>query len=215
MGVGVDVSSDGTYNECAKAASGEKRVNVIQMPQRGYGITTRRRAIDAMIEKYRLSNEDILFDLGMDDFALPGALKVVHDVHSEGIWATYGNWKDPTGYVCPHTPWNENAFNARRQSNWFLTAPNTMRVGIYKAIPEEWYRIGGTGKEYETNFDAVIGIASVELAGFKRSAGIPTPLICYNRNRPGCACQVWDRNYRQQQYHEIRHKPVLEPLEAL
>ena len=214
-GVGVDVSSDGTYTECVRAAAGDKRINIVQTPKRGYGITTRRLAIDSMIERYGLANDDILFDLGMDDYALPGALKIVHHVHECGAWATYGNWQDPTGYVWPHVIWTREMFAARRRSQWFMTAPNTLRVGLYKAIPEEWWRIGGTGKEYETNFDAVIAIAAAELSGFDRVKGIPDPLICYNRNREGCASQVWDRAYRQQQYHEIRNKPELHPLEAL
>lgn len=203
-----------TFDACADAARGDRRV-VINWMSRVHSCQAKLAAIAALVHGFgQLADDDTLVGLDLDDRFLPGALQKIHDVHKAGAWITYGNWVDQHSergtefrFMTPIL------FEHIREVSWFMTAPNSFRVSIFRAIPEEYFRWNDGHGYYETGFDGSLMFAAADLADVDRIMGIRDPIYVYNRERPENVLQTWPKDHRVRLFDEQRGKPRLDRLD--
>ena len=210
-----DASTDDTYQAAVREAGGMPRIRVIKSGTRCHSNLSIIAAIGTMISEFDLKPTDILMCLDLDDMLAPNAVHRVLREHDNGAWVTYGNWKDQSGNVNVHVPPSPEAFASIRTAKWFLTHALTFRVGVFQAIPEEFFKWKDTDKYYQTAFDASVMYPAVDLAGADRVGGIPEPIYIYRKNHSGSVLRTWPQDHRLKIFAEQRSKPRLERMETL
>lgn len=217
--VTVDGQDDkATYDACSAASAIAPMVLdpriLINWMRRVYSQRAILASIAALIDGFgKLGDPDILACLDLDDAIKPNALQRIHDAHEAGAWVSYGNWADQHGNENKHRPMTGDAFSHIRRVPWFLTHMLTFRVGIFRAIPNEYFRWNDGRGYYETGFDGSAMYAAADLAGADRITGIAEPIYVYNRGRPDNVLQKWPRDHRVSLFDEQRAKPRLHRMD--
>lgn len=197
-----------THRACVRAIENDPRIT-INWTERIHSCAAKL----ASIRILELKDADILVGLDLDDRLLPNALTEIHNAHRNGAWVTYGNWIDQNANVCKEfrllTP---ELMEHVRDVSWFLTAPNTFRMGIFRRIPESFFRWNDGHGYYETGFDGSVMFGAVDLADVGRTIGIKKAIYFYNRNREESVLRAWPEAHRLKVFDEQRAKPRLERL---
>ncbi len=203
-----------TFDACVEAAKGDERIMVNWM-DRVHSCHTKLAAITALVHGFgQLADADILVGLDLDDSLTPNALQRIHDTHEAGAWVTYGNWEDQGGNVNPHAPMTTELFGRVRHAQWFLTAPNTFRVGLFERVPQDFFRWNDDRGYYETGFDGSVMYGVADLAGPDRITSIASPIYIYNKDRADSVVKAWPLEHRVKLFNEQRNKRRLERLDS-
>jgi len=135
------------------------------------------------IHKYGLPN-DVIVLVGMDDELLPNALERIKKECDNGMWMTYGNWKNQHGIGLPsdfQIEFDEETHRTRnyRQVKYRSTAPNTFRKFLFDKINPDDFKVDGSWIMQTT--ESPVMFACLEMCGKERIGVIHDQIYLYNQ----------------------------------
>ena len=197
-----DGSIDGTQTELQRLSGRDKRIICESYPQNN-GAAKRR--YDA-IKRHASSPETVVVFLGLDDHLLPNALETIAKKYEEGVWMTYGNWKNQNGIGLPEDfqlEFDEQTHIDRsyRKVKYRSTAPNTFKKFLFDMIPETDFKINGMW--INTTTESEVMFSCLEMCGKKRIGLIREYIYIYNENLPGGSLKRLGAAYKRKIYNII------------
>jgi len=136
-----------------------------------------------MINNIHPDLEDIICDVDLDDYLLPGALKTVLGTYEQnpGTLLTYGSYCMESG---KHARYNgEYKNNNFRGSKWLASHLKTFKYKLYREIKVRDIN-GHDGKPFMSAGDVALMMPMLEMAGLDRIKHIKKCLYCYNDLNP-------------------------------
>jgi len=174
-----DGSTDETI-EVLKSCSFDDRIVVSRFDDN----VGRCKRIYDVIKNNKISDEDVIICLGMDDRLTPVALEKIKEQYDTGAWFTYGNWQDQFGRVnkIKDIPLEVSIDRSYRRSAWITTAPQTFKKFLFNAVTEKDLQYAN-GKWLETCTDLALTFPLLEQCPIERIHKISDPIYIYNMNR--------------------------------
>lgn len=197
-----DGSLDRTGDELKRLSGRDGRIITEAYPQ-NHGAAKRR--FDA-IKRHAKSPETVVVFLGLDDHLLPNALETIAKKYEEGVWMTYGNWKNQNGNGLPadfQLEFDEQTHIDRsyRKVKYRSTAPNTFKKFLFDMIPEEDFKING--RWINTTTESEVMFSCLEMCGKQRIGLIKDFIYIYNENLPGGSLKRLGAAYKRQIYNIV------------
>ena len=161
-----------------------------------------------------IAPEDVIMLVGLDDELLPGAFEKVGRQYQDGMWMTYGNWKNQRGIVCTvNLDFDDYIHSTRkyRSVQYRSTAPNTFKKKLILKLREEDFMIDG--KWVMTCTETNLMYCCLEMCGRNRIGIIREPIYLYNENRWDGSILRFTREFKNQVHQNFinRHsKPLYE-----
>lgn len=137
----------------------------------------------SMINNVHPNLEDIICDVDLDDYLLPGALQTVLDAYEENpnLLLTYGSYCMESGRAARFNGEYKNS--DFRGSKWLASHLKTFKYKLYREI--KFRDLHGPGGNYfMTAADLAIMIPMLEMAGLDRIKHIKKCIYCYNDLNP-------------------------------
>jgi glycosyltransferase involved in cell wall biosynthesis len=163
------------------------------------------------VKEMNPDDETVIILLGMDDQLRTGALKrIAREYIQKKVWMTYGNWVDqrnrplPANFNFYFDSITHQTRNYRKVS-YRSTAPNTFKAFLFKAIPEDDFKIDG--KWIDSTTESEVMFSCLEMCGEKRIGVILDKIYMYNRNLPNGTLQRLGKEYKYAILAKIKNRP--------
>jgi glycosyltransferase involved in cell wall biosynthesis len=164
---------------------------------------------------------DIVVLVGLDDRLLLNALNVIAEKYAAGCWVTYGNWINQNGRGLPpdfDLNFDDETHKSRnyRLVKYRSTAPNTFKIELFNAIPDDEFKLNG--KWIDTTTESHLMFSCLEMAGRDRIGVIHEPIYVYNELLPKGTQRRLGQSYKNAVYAEMikrPKKPLYEYIEHL
>jgi hypothetical protein len=168
--------------------------------------------VDAVISSHP-QPEDIICDLDLDDYLLPGALQTVLDTYRDNpdILLTYGSYRNESGKPARFN--GEYKTDNFRELPWRATHIKTFKYKLYRQVKIRDLH-GPDGKYFMTTSDLALMFPMMDMAGLDRIKHIKECLYCYNDMNPASDHRMWgDMQKRNEKY--IRALPRRSRIETI
>jgi hypothetical protein len=159
---------------------------------------------------------EIVIWLDGDDALLPGAVERIERAYRFGPWLTYGAFRynglpDYTlgKYFRTRYPGPESGARRFRDSAWRAAHLRTFRAGLFRRIPDAYFR-RPDGSYFETCVDRAVMLPMLEMAG-ERYAVIEHEICDYNTDHFR-AMTVEEIKAERADDDALRAMPPLEPV---